>query len=136
MSFYSSVLGINFSYRGTETTFHYVVNNSAIFIPESTIQDGSHTLTNLECASGTTSDSPEQLLFIVPSQYQSVFEGVLVYEPGHWKLGREGAYHFYLPSSFSGGVFTCRLPDENGAVLDTSVGIYPDNSSMNSEWIN
>ena len=132
--FYLPISGIGFSYQRTRATFHYVANNSAIFIPESTVQTNSHTLTNIECASGTTSDDPEQLLLIVPSQYQSVFDGFLVYEPGHWKLQSTGGNEFYLPS-FSGGVFTCRMPDENGAVVDTSVGIYPENYNNKSKWI-
>ena len=126
------ILGIGFSYKGFGSTFHYVANNSAIFIPPSSVQTGSHTLTELECASGTTSSIPEQLLFIAPPQYQVLFVGSLVYEPGHWKLGVPGSSQFYLPS-FSGGVFTCRMPDENGMVLDTIVGIYPDNLDKSSK---
>ena len=105
-----------------------------MFNSESDIQPGSHILTDLECASGTTSSSPKQLLFILPSQYQSVFDGILVYEPGHWKIGITGVNLFYLPS-FPGGVFTCRIPDESETVVDTSVGIFPTNYDKNSEWV-
>ena len=74
-------------------------------------------------------------MFIVPSQYQSLFDVFLVYEPGHWKLEGVNGNYFDL-SLFSGGVFMCRMPDENGAVVDTSVGIYPVDYNKDSEWIN
>ena len=90
-------------------------------------------LSDLECASGTISNSSDQLLFKVPTQYQSELDAALVHEPGHWKLGSSGNY--FALQSFTGGVFTCRMPDENGAVVDTSVGLYPDYYNKNSKRI-
>ena len=115
------------------SVFNYVVNNSAIFIPESMTAPDSHVLADLECASGTTSKSPDHLLFLTPMQYQSQLNSALVYEPGHWKLKTAIGNYFNL-ESFTGGVFTCRMPDENGIILDTSVGIYPVNYDKNSKY--
>ena len=126
--------GIGFSHYGREVKFHYIANNSAIFIPLSYYFPGEHELRNLECVSGTTSNSPEQLLFIVPDQYEDVFNKTLHYEPGLWKFQCYGSIPYFIPS-FSGGVFKCRMPDESGAVVETSVGIYPDNYDKNSELI-
>ena len=50
----------------------------------------------------------------------------------HWKLKSAGENYFAL-QSFTGGVFTCRMPDENGVVVDTSVGIFPENYDKNSK---
>ena len=91
-------------------------------------------LANLICASGTTSSSSEELLFLTPPQYQGLLSSALVYEPGHWKLKSAGGNYVFL-ESFTGGVFACRMPDENGAVVDTSVGIFPDNYDKNSKWV-
>ena len=114
----------------------YVANNSAIFIPyiPEFGQSSAYILTDLECASGTTSSSPDQLLFITPTQYQDQLNNALVYEPGHWKL-QIGGWNYSVPLSFTGGVFTCRMPDENGAVVDTSVGIFLENYGNSSKWI-
>ena len=114
--------------------FQYTANNSAIFIHESINQPDAHVLADFECASGTTNSSPEQLLFITPTQYQNQANNALVYEPGIWKLRAASGIYIYL-NSFTGGVFTCRMPDENGVVVDTSVGIFPKNYDSNSKWI-
>ena len=130
-----TIPGIGFSYRRFGANFKYAANNSAIFIPESLVSaPDAYTLADLECASGTTSSSPAQLLFITPIQYQEQLNSALVYEPGHWKLQTEGGLHFTL-QSFTGGVFTCRMPNENGVVVDTSVGIFPNNYDKNSKLI-
>lgn len=71
-------------------------------------------------------------MFLTTNQYQDGLNMNLVFEPGHWKIQSSGGNHFNLPS-FTGGVFMCRMPDENGAVVDTSVGIYPNNYDKNSE---
>ena len=130
---YNQTIGIGFSYRRSGAKFHYIANNSAIFLPISSINNNAYTLADLECASGTTSNSSEQLLFLTPNEYQYEFNGILVRQPGHWKLELQSGNYFDIPS-FGGGVFTCRMPDENGAILDTSVGIYPQNYDQNSEW--
>ena len=130
---FSLTAGIGFSYKGSVPKFKYLVNNSAIFIPKRIESSDSYTLADLECASGTTSNSSEDLLFVTPIQYQEQLNNALVYEPGHWKLEGSGGFHFYL-ESFTGGVFTCRMPDENGVVVDTSVGIYPENYNKSSKY--
>ena len=85
----------------------------------------------LECASGTTSSSSEELLFLIPDQYEDVI-GTLHYEPGLWKFQSSRVVTYYIPS-FSRGVFTCRMPDEKKEIVDISVGIYPDNYNKNGE---
>ena len=112
--------------------FDYLANNSAIFIPESTLTSNSYILADLECASGTTSISSKDLLFLTPVQYQDQLNNALVYAPGHWKLETSIGNYFDL-ESFTGGVFTCRMPNEKGINLYTSVGIYPENYQKNSK---
>ena len=129
-----TIAGIGFSYRRTGATFHYVANNSAIFIPETDLVPGAYILADLECASGTISSSSDQLLLKAPIQYQSLLNDSLVYEPGHWKLKSSSGLYYFL-KSFTGGVLTCKMLDENGVVVDTSVGIFPDNYNKNSKWI-
>ena len=133
-----TILGIGFSYRRSGASFKYASNNSAIFIPpfsDSAQPAGAYILEDLECASGTTSSSLEQLLFITPTQYQNQLNAGLVYQPGLWKLGLSTSMKRFYLQSFTGGVFTCRMPDENGVVVDTSVGIFPENYDENSKWI-
>ena len=130
------IKGIGFSYRRSGARFKYAANNSAIFIPPFVgfgQPPGAYTLADLECASGTTSSSSEQLLFITPTQYQNQLNDGLVYEPGLWKLQSISGNYFTL-QSFTGGVFMCRMPDENGAVVDASVGIYPNDYDKNGEY--
>ena len=98
-------------------------------------RSGAYNLDDLQCASGTTNNSVEQLLFITPTQYQNQLTDSLEYEPGHWKLKHSMQYYYFIFESFTGGVFTCRMPDENGVVVDTSVGIFPENYDNNSKRI-
>ena len=128
-----TIPGIGFSYRRSGSKFNYAANNSAIFISGPS-QSGAYILTDLECASGTNSSSQEQLLLITPAQYQNLLSNALVYEPGHWKLQSAGGVYIVL-QTFTGGAFTCRMPDENGVVVDTSVGIFPQNYDISSKWI-
>ena len=134
-----TIPGIGFSYRkiGAGFTYAYTANNSALFLPQLNglgLPAGAYILADLECASGTTSTSSNQLLFLTPMKYQGQLNSALVYDPGHWKLETEGGNYFPLPL-FTGGVFTCRMPDENGVVVDTSVGIFPENYDNNSKRI-
>ena len=131
-----TIPGIGFSYLRIGGSFipAYVANNSALFLSQLDDPGQFDTLANLECSSGTTSSSPEQLLFITPAQYQDQVNNSLVYEPGLWKL--ESTMGIYFSNqSFTGGVFTCRMPDENGIVVDTSIGIFPKTYDKNSKWI-
>ena len=123
-------IGIGFSYRrNPSTTTHYVANNSAIFLLE---QDSYYL--EIYCASGTVSAMLDESPLIAPNTYAAFSVLALSgYEQGKWKLGGEGS-ELTLNPSFSGGVFTCRMPDENGVVLDTSVGLYLEDYNKSSEW--
>ena len=124
-------IGIGFSFKRNETTTtHYVANNSAIFL----LKQDSYIL-EIYCASGTVTAMLDELPLITPNSY-APFSGLALstYEQGKWNLGGEGGGEISLQSSFSGGVFTCRMPDENGVVLDTSVGLYLEDYNKNSEW--
>ena len=87
----------------------------------------------IQCRSGSTMTDVGQFVdlsgntFNIGQTFGAFRVGTIGTEPGTVTLRNNGA-----PTNADNGVYSCRIPDESGAMVDVNIGVY--RNGFNSEF--